>query len=363
MSEHVQKGRPSQREQATPPASPSWPDPKEDSFQPILSEQYLRRSSVLSLRPKIRARVALVLVGVNGRPRLFEPDKRPTVGELFWGGAGTLYEVDMSLNHTSIELDLPSHGDTVAFHVSASVEWRVLKPLLIVANGIDDVRETLIPPLRERLSPITREYHARAVANAEEEAAKKIREEEDIGALYGLTTRIYLHFTMHEVAATQLSKLQYVAHERAVEEETHKLNLLQARNTQELLDFKVKRYRSLIEAGDINRFALQLAQNPDDVASVVQAIQAEKERDRRYATEFVSQLLESGVIEKWEMSDQARAALEILKTSTQDLIRPPEVASGSDAEEPRAIQSEVIDSNSSNGARAQDPPSPPSSIS
>jgi hypothetical protein len=365
MSEHEQNGRPRKRVQATPRTASSspGPEPKADSFQPVLSEQYLRRSSALSLRPKIRARVALVLVGVNGRPRLFDPDKRPTVGELFWGGAGTLYEVDMSLNHTSIELDLPSHGDTVAFHVSASVEWRVLKPILIVANGIDDVRETLIPPLRERLSPITRGYHARAVANAEEDAVKRIRDEEDIGAQYGLTTKIYLHFTMHEMAATELSKLQYVAHEIAVEEETHKLNLLQAKNTQELIDFKVNRYRFLIEAGDINRFALQLAQNPDDVASVVQAIQAEKERDRRYATEFVSQLLESGVIEKWEMSDQVRTALEILRTSTQNLIKPPEVPSGTDSEEPRAIQSEVVDPNSSTGVRAQDPASPSSSIS
>jgi hypothetical protein len=378
MSEHKQDGRPrdgaqgqqvkseqQEREQAprTEASLSPEPEPQKDSFQPILSEQYLRRSSALSLRPRIRARVALVLVGVNGRPRLFDPDKRPTVGELFWGGAGTLYEVDMSLNRTSIELDLPSHGDTAAFHVSASVEWRVLKPLLTVENGISDVRETLMPPLRERLSRITRGYHARAVANAEEEAVKKNREEEDIGAPYGLRTKIYLHFTMHEAAAAQLTKLEYVAHEIAVEEETHKLNLLQARNTQQLLDLKVTRYRSLMEAGDINRFALQLAQNPDDVASVVQAIQAEKERDRRYATEFVSQLLESGVIEKWEMSDQARAALEILKTSTQNLIKPPEVPSGTNSEEPRAIQSEVIDSNSSTDARAQDPASPPSSTS
>jgi hypothetical protein len=108
---------------------------------------------------------------------------------------------------------------------------------------------------------------------------------------------------------------------------------------------------------------LQLAQNPDDVASVVQAIQAEKERDRRYAIEFVSQLLESGVIEKWEMSDEARTALEILRTSTQDLIKPPEAPSGTDFPEPRVIESEVIDSNSSTGATARDSGSPPDSAS
>ena len=374
MSEQKQNGRPrdgaqgqqiesdqQEREQETAPmeASPSpEPEPQEDSFQPILSEQYLRRSSALSLRPKVRARVALVLVGANGRPRLFDPDKRPTVGELFWGGAGTLYEVDMSLNHTSIQLDLPSYGDTVAFHVNASIEWRVREPLLILANGIRDVRQTLMPPLRERLSSITRRYHARAVANAEQEAVRKVRQE-DIGAPYGLTTTIYLHFMMDEMAATQLSKLEDVDYEIAIAEKTHELELLRAKNTQEVLNLNVTRYRRLMEAGDINRFAVQLAQNPDDVASVVRAIQDEKERDRRYATEFVSNLLESGVIEKWEMSDQARAALEILRTSTQDLIRPPEVPSGTDPQAPRVIESEVVDSSSSAGARAQDPPSPP----
>jgi hypothetical protein len=378
MSEQKQNGRPrdgaqqqqvepdqKKREQATPPteASPSdEPEPQEDSFQPILSEQYVRRSSALSLRPRVRARVALVLVGTNGRPRLFAPDKRPTVGELFWGGAGTLYEVDMSLNRTSIQLELPSYGDTVAFHVHASVEWRVADPLFIVANGIRDVRETLTAPLRERLSQITRRYHARAVANAEEEAVRKIRQE-DIGASYGLATTIYLHFMMDEEAAKQVSTLEKVAHKIAVAEETHKLRLIKATNTQELLDLKAARYRSLMEAGDIHRFALQLAHNPDDVASVVQAIHDEKDRDRRYATEFVSQLLESGVIEKWEMSDQARAALEVLKASTQDLIKPPELPSGADSEESGPIDSEVVDSDSSTGAPAQDPASPSSSAS
>ena len=169
MSEQEQNGRSRQgaqteqvepdqkkREQVTPPteASPSGePEPQEDSFQPILSEQYVRRSSALSLRPRVRARVALVLVGANGRPRLFAPDKRPTVGELFWGGAGTLYEVDMSLNRTSIQLELPSYGDTVAFHVHASVEWRVVEPLFIVANGIRDVRETLTAPSSRTTEP------------------------------------------------------------------------------------------------------------------------------------------------------------------------------------------------------------------
>jgi hypothetical protein len=272
-----------------------------------------------------------------------------------------LYEVDISLNRTSIQLELPSAGDTVAFHVHASVEWRVADPLFIVANGIRDVRETLTAPLRERLSHITRRYHARAVANAEEEAVRKIRQE-DIGASYGLATTIYLHFTMDAAAAEQISTLEKLAHKIAVAEETHKLEMLQAMNTQELLDLKVSRYRSLMEAGDINRFAVQLAHNPDDVASVVQAIQAEKERDRRYATEFVSQLLESGVIEKWEMSDQARAALEVLKASTQDLIRPPELPSGADSEESGPIDFEVVDSDSS-GAPAQDPASPSSSAS
>jgi hypothetical protein len=168
---------------------------------------------------------------------------------------------------------------------------------------------------------------------------------------------------MDEAAAKQLSTLEKVAHKIAVAEETHKLRLLKATNTQELLDLKAARYRSLMEAGDIHRFALQLAHNPDDVASVVKAIHDEKDRDRQYATDFVSQLLESGVIEKWEMSDQARAALEVLKASTKDLIKPPELPSGADSEESGPIDSEVVDSDSSTGAPSQDPASPSSSAS
>jgi len=327
------------RQQAAADAGGTRP---RDSFRPILSEQFLRRGGVLSLRPKVRPNVALVLVGANGTPKLFDPEKRPTVGELFWGGSGTLYEVDLGLHTTEIELDLPSHGDTLAFHAVVSIQWRVSDPIRIVQDAVRDVRETLTAPLRQRLGEVTRNYHARAVANAEKKAAKALRKH-DVGPTYGLETAVFLHLTMHEMAASQLTSLDDVDHKIALEHKTQRLRALEERNKQDILAETVGRYRQLISAGDFDRFALQLAQNPQEAGAVVEALQSEKERNRRNATEFVTQLLDSKLIERWEIADEAREALDVLRSSMRGLLPTPSIPAVPAGGPDTVVSAEVVD--------------------
>jgi len=301
------------------------PQSADESFRPILSEQVLRRFSALSSRPNVSARVALVVIGAKGTPRVFGPQQRPTVGELVWGGAGTLYEVDMGLHHTRVEIELPSNGDTFAFHAVASIQWRVADPIRVVQDAVRDVRETLSAPLQQRLGDITRRFSARAVANAEEAATAALRSAE-VGFAYGLTTTIFLRLTMNQTSVAQITSLDDVNYQIELEQRTQELRELKEQHNEALLKSRVRSYRDFINAGDVNQFALQLAQNPNDVAAVVQLVREERHENRRHATDFVTRLLDSGVIEKWEIDDQARAALELLKESTQRVIRPPEAA-------------------------------------
>ena len=71
--------------------------------------------------------------------------------------------------------------------------------------------------LQERLSPLTRGYHARAVANAERKR-QKIRER-----ISALCTASQDLFALHDARSGGDAAIEaaiHVAHERAVEEET-----------------------------------------------------------------------------------------------------------------------------------------------
>jgi hypothetical protein len=54
---------------------------------------------------------------------------------------------------------------------------------------------------------------------------------------------------------------------------------------------------------------------------VVQIVREERNENRRHTTDFVTRLLDSGAIDKWDIDDQVRATLDWLKESTQRVIR------------------------------------------
>lgn len=282
------------------------------SFAPILSERFLRRRDAMSARPRANARVALVVVRASGELRTYLPGRRPTAGEMFWGGSGTMYEVDMGRHETSLEIILPSIGDASAFHATADVKWRVKEPDQIVSDGVTDVRATLRPPMQQRLGDITRKYDARAVEKAEMHARESL-DTEDIGLEYGLETKIFLRLWMDKPFAEIDQGMEIEIRRQA-------LRILQERHTNELLTFRVGMYRTFIAAGDVDQFALQLAHNPDHTPAVVQALREAEREDQRAAADFATHMIDSGAVPRWQMQDSVHDVLLWLKESTDRAI-------------------------------------------
>lgn len=310
------KSEPGRRAPAEPEQTParnhaSEPTPS-PSFEPILTERFLRRRDAMSSRPRANARVALVVVRATGELHTYLPGRGPTVGEMFWGGSGTMYEVDMGRHETSLEIILPSKGDASAFHATADVKWRVKEPEQIVSDGVTDVRATLRPPMQQLLGDITRQYDARAVKEAEE-AARKLLDAEDIGLEYGLETKIFLRLRMDK---------PFAEIDQGVEIEIRRqvLRVLQDRHTNELLTYRVDMYRKFIAAGDVYQFALQLAHNPDHTPAVVQALQEAEREDRGAAADFAKHMIDSGAVPRWQMQDSVHEVLLWLKESTDRAI-------------------------------------------
>jgi hypothetical protein len=294
-------------------------DTPPSSFNPILAERPVRRFELLHRRPEIKAQVALVLVTARGDHHVFAPKQQPTIGEFIWKNIRTLYEVDMGLHQTRIEAELPSAGDAFPFHAVVDVHWRVQEPSKIVTDGITDVREVLEPRLLAQLHEVTRKYDIEEVAEAERDAQSKLKDE-PFCIKFGLWTTAFPRLTMDQPSRHYFGRVRGIDRDTEVERLAQELRIMKERHNKVLLDGRVQNYRAIIAAGDLDQFALQLAQNPDDVQSVVAMIKDERDTNRRQWVDFITRLFESGAIDRWEIDDQVRSVLQWLEDTTHRVI-------------------------------------------
>lgn len=264
------------------------------SFNPIADHYSVKRFEFLHRRPAVDANIALVFATLRKGLVDFVPGRVPTLGELLWSGIRTVYEIDMALHQTQIRIELPSADEAFAFQAEIDVQWRVRDARRVVIDGIKDVREALAPSASARLREITRRYAIEAAANAEDAANSELRGA-PVGVEFGLEVTAFVRLTMDAPTKEHAANLR-----------------------------GVQRYRQIITAGDTDQFALLLSQNPSDSGAVLRALSEERDSNRRLTADFVNKLIESGAIERWEIDEQVRTALDWLKESTDRVIRPDE---------------------------------------
>lgn len=260
------------------------------SYAPIVDEQHLGRFHILHRKAPMRPWVARVFVLGNGRLVEFGRDKQPTTGELLWGGYRALFEVDLSMRRLGLEIALPSSGDTFVFRTVVDVQWRVTDPKRVVQAGVTDIRDVMVPLLLDGLRQATRSLLAADVEAAEKTANAQF----DHGWLaeqYGLWTNVLVRLRMDEQK----------------EEDAR-------------LAAQVQAYKTLIAAGDLDQFALQLARNPEDVDNVVQLLVKERDTHRREVCEFITKLLDSDALDRWQIDDQVRVLLQWMGVSINRVL-------------------------------------------
>jgi DNA-binding FadR family transcriptional regulator len=269
--------------------------------------------------PRLTARTAHVVVTRRRRVAELGTKGAPSRWELF-RRRGTLYEVDLGLHHTSFEIELPSSGDTFAFRAEFSVEWRVECAVTVVSDNLADIAAALAPVVRHRLCEITRKYDIGDVIAAER-AVTRALPVIDAGAPYGLKVVLGVRLSADAGATEYAASRRDIEQKIVIENLKHEHKSLKLRHEQEGIRARMDLYRRIIDSGNVDQLALQLAHNPSGVDSIVELVREERHRDRRQVTDFVTQLLSSGAIDRWDVEDQVRAALEWLKESTDRTVQ------------------------------------------
>ena len=307
--------------------------------------QRLPVTPIVSERPwpvrinRASAHIAHVIVYRRGEHEVVWPHKRIRV--FAHRRPTTIYEVNLGLYWATMRASLPSREDACPFRGRISVEWRVLDPAAVVRQHVYDVADALVPSVLRQVRGITRTFAITDLALAEDQINIRLGSEHvDIGdtpamqkamkeaidrgrpgAANGLWTRIIAQLSLDDAAAEHAAKIAQLRWAIAEERAEYELKLLQERHQKQITADRHAEYRKIIAAGDIDRLALQLAKSPDDVKEIDSIIREELRESRRDTIDFVGRMVDSGVVERWEISDQAREALQWLRESTARVIR------------------------------------------
>ncbi|MFB7466921.1 hypothetical protein ACFCZ1_26070 [Streptomyces sp. NPDC056224] len=284
---------------------------------PVRHVRNLHRFEYVRNRPPTYAERALVFLAPGGRPQAYLPHQQPTRGELVSRNFRTLYEVEMGIQHMSLEHRLPSDGDAAFFSAETDLTWRVTDPAVIVERHIRDVRALLEPRLLTRMRRESRRFDIERSAEAEI-AVMEALAAEPLALAQGLEVSCDVRLSLDEEAMRQLSSLRTIDYSKVRTRSEHELTRMRTHNEHEVMEERTSFYATLLAGGEMGRWGAHLAQNPGDIPLAISAIRDDEREASGNQIRIIEKLLDSGVVEDHMVEETARAALESVKARLVD---------------------------------------------
>lgn len=287
---------------------------------PVRNVRSLGRFDYVRHRPTMLAERALVFLTSAGRPQTYLPHQQPTRGELVTSNFRTLYEVDMGIQHMSLEHRLPSEGDAAFFSAETDLTWRVVAPDKVVEQQIRDVRALLEPRLLTRMRRASRRYPIEKSAAAEIAVMESLALA-PLAADEGLDITCDVRISLDDEAIDQLSSLRSLDYRKEHTRSEHELTRLRTHNDQEVLEESSTFYARLLSQGEFERWGAHLAKNPGDIPLAIQSIRDDEREASANQIRVIERVLDSGAVEDHMIEETARAALAAVKERLNDAGR------------------------------------------
>jgi hypothetical protein len=303
-----------------------------DANSLILSKES-SRLQLFRPHPSPEPGVALVLFREGQSLITLWPKDRLTSGEVKWGNYKTIYKVDTTEHSFSFSCSLPCRGDAFEFKAQVDVTYSVQDPATVVERDIADGRTVLEPLITSTMRAVTRQYDVEQSAEAEKaisEAVQRGTEDYRIGLR---VDRLVVRLSLEEEARDHIRKLKRIERDEERERREAELEKQRAELEMEHVAMKMSFYRPLIEGGQWQLWALQLANNPADIATVAQMLGQQRQVDIENQLKALRIMLEEDAIEGFQIEE---AGKRVLRRLVEDLE--PELGIKSpDAEEHKAL--------------------------
>ncbi len=323
------------------------------AYNPILNKEEITRFRLLQQRPVPEPGVALVFSG-EGQPLLtiMQGQRGITRGEMLWGKYNLLYKIDLTEHPLVFRFKLPCATDAFDFHAELKFICSVEDPEKIVSRGVTDVQRFLEPLMEEVMRSVSRNYQVEDSADAEHDISNCVKR-----AIYDegfkvnrfvltlsleqeIRDRIREKKRIDDTTAMQAKKIES---QKKVEREAQSLEMqrqlfemerqkLQEQFELERMKVKLEFYTPLLQAGNWQLLAMQLAQNPQDVALIAEQINSQKQLDRENQMRMLKMMLEADALESSQINEVGKRVLRGLITITEQYTPALESGSTTDTE-------------------------------
>jgi len=261
-------------------------------------------------RPTPEPGIALVLFREGQQLVALRPGDHLTSGEVKWGNYKAIYKVDITEHSFAFSCTLPCEGDAFEFRAQANVTYSVSNPATVVERDITDGRAVLEPLITSTMRNKSRNYDVEQSAEAEKaitEAVHKESETYDIGLKI---IRFVVKLSLEDEARDHIRQLKQIERDKERERRQAELEGLRSELELERMKMKMDFYSPLIEGGQWQMLALQLANHPDDIATVAQMLSQQRQADMENQLKALKIMLEEDVIEGFQMEEASKRVLQ-----------------------------------------------------
>jgi hypothetical protein len=313
---------------------------------PIIGREELSRWRT----PVPDANTALVFLG-NGQPTftIRESQKGLTKGEILWGKYSLVYKVNLSDFPIAFNCNLPCATDAFDFQAEVRFLVSVREPEIIVRRNITDLYSVLQPLITDEMRRISRKYQVEESGAAEQEISANLKTKiYDEGFNFkNLTVQLSLEeearerirrkkrlIEEHELDKTRIQQTAEIESQRnKYERQEKQASLFEEMQTQmlrqnlerqqesfqlEMMKQRTEVYSTMLQAGQWQLLALQLAQRPEDVPLIIESLNKQKQIEREHKIKTLKVLIDTNAIEGWQLSEIGKRALQELVGLTEE---------------------------------------------
>ncbi|MGW4101960.1 hypothetical protein, partial [Streptomyces sp. NPDC004976] len=218
-------------------------------------------------------------------------------------------------HQASFGMQLPSRGDQDSFACAVDVQWEVHDFALAAEMRVVDVEKMLRAPLLARLRVVTRRYGLDAAQDADEAIQRELETGrwEPFGVDLGLTTVVYVRVDLGQAAADHQKAILSVRHSALTQS-------AQDRADAARVQANLSTARELIAAGEADQYAYLVAQDPGRADEILRELQAQARDQRQGALEYLSRLIEQGVVQRHQVEGQVQRLIDFARSTGDTLF-------------------------------------------
>ncbi|QEU89716.1 hypothetical protein CP970_00990 [Streptomyces kanamyceticus] len=268
------------------------------------------------------AQVTVVLYYRNRPPRAVGPEGEEGRMQRWFARPYTAFELQLGWHTASFKVELPAKERGRSFPAEVRVRWKVEDPCLVARSQVTDVAALLVPELEQRLRDVSRAHSINDAEDVHDAVQKELRGE-GLGGQFGLELDVFVAISWDKLIQDHGANRGQVLHQTDLEELNQKLRQLRDGNQRELISAWAEDFQEAMKRGDHAVMAQMMARNPQDLGEIRQMFRKEQRESRQDVMELMSRLIDGGLLERWELGEQAMVVVEFLRSSARHVTSDP----------------------------------------